>query len=129
MYKNHNLIKTISFSFFILSSFDSHMAHSSIINIFNDNEDNIVLKIIPEPAFDEYTYCWKCIAGLNMGLKHNVSLNIATQAFRGINHFAVRGTTGGFLFNGECRNLSVFKNYEIHFLNDRVGTTCVSKEI
>jgi hypothetical protein len=131
MYTNHKFIKLIVLSSFVISSLYLNMANSGILNVFNDNEDDIKIQVFPEPAVDDdYTYCWKCIAGqCTQCLKHNVSLDIPPQAFRGINAFTVRGTTGGFLFNGECRNLSVLKNYEIHFLNDYIGTSCVSREI
>lgn len=130
MYTNHKFIKIITLSAFVISYLYFNMANSGIINIINDNEDDIELKVIPESGLDEYIYCWKCIAGLKTEcLKHNVSLDISPQSFRGINTFTVRGTTGGFLFNGECRNLSVLKNYEIHFVNDYIGTSCVFREI
>ena len=130
MYNNHKLLKIIALSSFIISFIYFNMAHSSVINVINENEDDIELRIIPEPALNDYTYCWKCIAGLkNECLKHKVSLVIPTPASKTSNFFAVIGTTGGFLFNGSCRNLSVFKNYEIHFLNDYIGTSCVSREI
>jgi hypothetical protein len=130
MYNNHKFIKLVVLSSFVLSSMYLNMANSGIINVINENDDDIKIQVIPEPASNDCTYCWKCIAGqCNQCLKHNVSLSIPTQAFNGLKSFSVRGTTGGFLFNGECRNLNVFKNYEIRFLNDYIGTTCRCREI
>ncbi|OJW53430.1 MAG: hypothetical protein BGO67_01655 [Alphaproteobacteria bacterium 41-28] len=130
MYNNHKYVKLVVLSSFFISSIYLNMANSGIINIINENDDDIKIEVIPEPSLNDCIYCWKCIAGqCNTCLKHSVSLNIPPQAFNGLNSFAVRGTTGGFLFNGECRKLSVFKNYEIRFLNDYLGTTCVCREI
>ena len=104
-------------------------SEAGMLRIINDNRDNIEIRVIPEPASESSTYCWKCIAGMSSrNQKHEVNLAFSSDNFRGNQYFTVLGTTGGFLFNGRCGNLSVFKNYEIHFLESFLGIDCISKE-
>ncbi len=131
------MIKTRnSFKFFTLSvAFGSlvslTIANSSIIKIINENEDNIEINVIPEPGFDADVLCWKCIAGTQTsGYSHEASLIVPPfDPLKETRYFSVVGTTGGFLFKGKCRHLNPSKNYQIYFLNDLIGTSCISKEI
>jgi hypothetical protein len=105
-------------------------SEAGMLRIINDNRDNIEIRIIPEPASECSAYCWKCIAGTySKNQKHEVNLAFSSGDFCGNQYFTVAGTTGGFLFNGRCRNLNVFKNYEIRFLDSFLGIDCISKEI
>lgn len=104
-------------------------AEAGILRVSKQNADPILLQVIPEPISVEASYCWKCLTGpCNIPRKDVAEIVIPSNCIRGKERFAVIGTTGGILFNGKCRNLSVFKNYELTFLNDSIGTSCISRE-
>jgi hypothetical protein len=54
---------------------------------------------------------------------------VPTNAFCGKDFLSVIGTEGRFLANGECRNLSVLKDYEVSFFETSFGLRCESKII
>lgn len=115
---------------FLFSCLSFNAANAGIVTIINENTDPVEVRIIPEPLTEMPAYCMKCLGGTQeCTYKNKVNLIVPDQALCGNTLFAIKGTTGGFLFNGNCRNLSVHKNYMIRFLNDSVGTTCVSQEI
>lgn len=108
-------------------------SQAGLVKIFNDNMDEVAVTIVAEadPRI-EYTKptCWKCLAGLKTPNKpHQTNVVLTSADLCGKKFFNVDGTIGGLLFHGECRHLSVLKNYEIHFLNSAVGTACFSREI
>jgi len=118
------------FSLSLLLSSYMTAAEASKLRVINENNDEIEINVIPEPASMEAPYCWKCLGGAsNVSRENVVNIVIPPEAFNGREYFSVVGTTGGFLFNGKCQNLSVYKNYELHFLNDYVGASCISREI
>ena len=129
MYLNKNTSKFFSLELIIFSLISGNV-DAGIVRVINENADPIILNVIPEPVSEESPYCWKCLTGLCDTPKTNiVDLIIPSECLIGKENFAVIGTTGGFLFNGKCRNLSVLKDYELTFLNDSIGTSCISKEI
>lgn len=105
-------------------------ANAGILKITNHSSNNIKVDVIPEPASECIPYCWKCLEQCSpKNTQHIKKIAIPSDAFKGNKYFAVIGTEGGFLFNGECRNLSVFKNYEISFYETFFNVSCKSKEI
>ena len=112
-------------AFFMTSKVEAGM-----VKIRNNSSNNIRVNIIPEPSAGCLPYCWKCFYGSTKSNEAHVKeLIIPLDAFRGKEYFAVVGTEGGFLFQGECNNLSVYKNYEISFNETTFNVNCVAKEI
>ncbi|MBY0500527.1 MAG: hypothetical protein K2P93_00810 [Alphaproteobacteria bacterium] len=105
-------------------------AKAGLIRITNASSNSIRTHIIREPATQCLPYCWKCFDGsIKAGGKKSADLIVPSDAFNGYEYFAVTGTEGGIFGNGECRNLSVLKNYELSFYETTFGVGCVSKEI
>lgn len=117
----------LSLSLAVASTLCLSNANAGIVRIINTSNSNIKIDMIPEPACEFSSYCWKCLDGcLNPKGKQTAEIILPPCGFE---CFAVIGTEGGFLFNGRCRNLSVAKNYEVTFFNTSFGIGCVSKEI
>ncbi|OJW50234.1 MAG: hypothetical protein BGO67_02590 [Alphaproteobacteria bacterium 41-28] len=105
-------------------------ANAGILKIINHSSNNIKVDVIPEPASECIPYCWKCLEQCSATNAQQIKkIAVPSDALRGNKYFAVTGTEGGFLFNGECRNLSIFKNYEISFYETFFNVSCKSKEI
>lgn len=112
-------------AFFMTSKIEAGM-----VKIRNNSSNNIRVNIIPEPSSTCLPYCWKCFYGTAKSNEPHVKeLIVPLDAFRGKEYFAVEGTEGGFLFQGECKNLSTYKNYEISFNETTFNVNCVAKEI
>jgi len=110
-------------AFFTLSKADA-----GIVKIINNSDDNIKVNVIP--GIEGIAYCWKCFDScLNSCGKSTAEIVVPLKAFGGCEYFSVVDISNGIWGNGKCKNLSVFKNYEVSFSNSRFGTKCVSKEI
>jgi hypothetical protein len=105
-------------------------ASAGVVRIINTSSNSIRTHIIREPATQCSPYCWKCFTGSKKAEgKKSADLIVPSDAFNGYEYFAVTGTEGGIFGNGECRNLSVLKDYELSFYETTFGVGCVSKEI
>ncbi len=125
---NKKKILIVSIMTFTCLSMNS--AKAGLVKLINNAENKVRAEIIPEPSTERSVYCWKCLTGCHKHDNEQIKeIVVPLDAFRGQENFAVVGTEGGFLFNGECRNLSVFKNYEIVFFDTSGGIGCKSKEI
>lgn len=103
--------------------------HASKLKVINENENEIMIKIIPEPALVERAKYSKIIKGVAKPHQKNfTTFEIMPKDIEGKSHFAVAGITDFFL-GDTCRNLSVLKNYEITFQNNILGMTCIAEEI
>lgn len=108
----------------------SHPADAGIVKITNHSSNNIKINVTPEPSAECRPFCWKCFDGcLCSNGRQTKEIIVPLDAFRGGEYFSVIGTEGGFLFQGECRNLSVFKNYEVSFYETPFNVSCKCKEI
>jgi hypothetical protein len=105
-------------------------AQAGIVKIINNASSSIRTSIIREPASQCLPYCEKCLDGKSKtNGKQSAEIVVPLSAFNGYEYFAVNGTEGGIFGNGTCRNLNIFKNYEVSFYNTFMGVGCKSREI
>lgn len=113
----------------LISFIYENNSNASFIKITNNSGNSIEIKVIPEPLSEELPYCWKCLDScLNPSGINSKTIIVPIESLKKREEFAINGTQGGFLFNGTCRNLSVYKNYEITFIENIFGISCVSRE-
>ena len=111
-------------------AFVSQAVEAGRVKITNHSHHKVRINVIPEPLSERLPYCWKCFDNcLNTHGQQVKEIIVPLDAFRGEEYFGVVGTEGGFLSQGECRNLSVFKNYEVIFEETSLNVSCKCKEI
>lgn len=126
----HNTKKVILLSTTLSALLTTANADAGILRVINHSSNNIQVNIIPEPSYKCFPYCWKCLdKSSSLSGQSIKEIIVPLDAFKGNEYFAVEGTEGGFIFTGECRNLNVFKNYEISFYENSLNVSCKSKEI
>ena len=126
----HNTKKVILVSTTLAAVLAAPNADAGVVKIINHSSNNIRVNIIPEPSSKCLPYCWKCLdKSSSVSGKQMREITVPLDAFKGKEYFAVEGTEGGFLFTGECKNLSVSKNYEISFYETSLNVRCQAKEI
>lgn len=114
----------------LVAFFTISEANAGIVKMINHSCNRVEVDVIPEPSSVCSSYCWKCLGGsLDSNNQRTKEIIIPLGAFKENEAFSVVGTEGGFLGNGECRNLSVLKNYEISFFETPFGLRCESKII
>lgn len=105
-------------------------AEAGIVKITNHSSNNIRTNVVPEPSPLCFPYCTKCIEKCSSPTgQQTKEIIVPLNDFGGQEYFSLIGTEGGFLFMGECRNLSVFKNYEVSFYETFFNVRCEVKEI
>jgi len=113
----------------ICGCFHSYEASAGYIRVNNEKPTEIQIKIIPEPALTEESTLSKGIKGkAHPTQKNYADFYISPEHIKNKSHYAVAGATNLFL-GDKCRNLSVLKHYEVSFLDDPVGTTCIAEEL
>ncbi|OJW52643.1 MAG: hypothetical protein BGO67_09240 [Alphaproteobacteria bacterium 41-28] len=121
--KNLFLLSLAGAAFFTLSE-----ANAGVVKIINNSDDNIMVNVIP--GVEGIPYCWKCFDScLNSCGKSTAKIVVPVAAFGGCEYFSVIDISNGILGSGKCKNLSVFKNYEVSFYSTTFGTNCAIKEI
>ena len=121
--KNLFLSSVALVAFFTLSKADA-----GIVKIINHSDDNIKVNVIP--GVEGIPYCWKCFDScLNSCGKSTAEIVVPLKAFCGCEYFSVVDISNGILGSGKCKNLSVFKNYEVCFSTTIFGTRCTAKEL
>ena len=106
----------------------THTAEAGTVRVINQSGDNIKVNIVP--GVEGVPYCWKCFDScLDACGKSTAELLVPVEAFGKCTSFSVVDTEDGIWGNGKCKNLNVFKNYEVVFSNTSLGTKCISKEI
>lgn len=143
-------------TFLCISPLIGYASEAGRIKVINNNTLPLVMEIVPEldsrgallckkeDSFPliflpgrsseceetEAPVCQKDIVGICDSTQENSGDFIVTsELLHGHQHFAVNGRSGSIVSGGSCRNLDVSKNYRISFLNDDVGTTCISEEV
>lgn len=98
------------------------------VEIVNTSEDAINMNVIP--AAEGIPYCWRCFDSRfqTCGMQ-TATIIVPLDAFGGYEYFSVVDAEGGFMASGKCKNLSVFKNYQVTFSDTSFGTKCESREI
>jgi hypothetical protein len=112
--------------FFVSFVFLVHPAAASRIEVVNENETPIKVKIQAEGNnFEEKitTYAQE-IPG-----EYYFSFWVVASELKGKPYYSIKGYTSAFMPGGKCNHLSVEKNYRVTFLNDALGTTCIAEEI
>lgn len=102
-------------------------ADAGIVKIINRSDDNIKVYVIP--GVEGVPYCWKCFGSCLTCEKSSAEIVVPLKAFCDCAHFSVVEISNGILGSGKCKNLSVFKNYEVSFSETTLGTACITKEI
>jgi hypothetical protein len=114
----------------VAAFFTINKANAGTVKITNHSSNNIRINVVPEPSSRCLPYCWKCFQKCYSSTDQQTKeIVVPLNAFGGKEYFSVVGTEGGFLFEGECRNLSVFKNYEVSFYETFFNVRCEVKEI
>ncbi len=153
---DHKICKILTGAVALSSVIAFENLEASNIKVVNQNTLPLVMEIAPELDSQEVVLCRKddifpltvlptvlpgcesndapvCqtnIASICNRLQSNTAeFIISPEHLHGHQHFSVTGNSGGIFSGGSCRNLSTAKNYQITFLNDDIGTTCISEEI
>ncbi len=119
-------------SLVIVSAFYIYPCQSQagMVKIINNASHSIRTNIIREPFTQCLPYCEKCLDGQSKtNGKQSANIVVPLSAFNGYEYFAVNGTEGGIFGNGTCRNLNIYKNYELSFYDTFLGVGCKSREI
>jgi hypothetical protein len=103
-------------------------AEAGMVRIINNSD--VAIKVNITPGTEGFPYCWKCLdSRLRSCGKQTAEIVVPVDALKGREHFSVIDIEDGFLASGKCKNLSVFKNYEVLFSDTTFGTSCKSREI
>lgn len=95
-------------------------ANASTINVVNENEKPIQIKI--EAEGDSNAYSKRTISA-----SRKSTFEVDAKQLNDKSHFSIKGDTSAFTSGGKCENLSVTENYTVTFQNDTVGTTCIAE--
>lgn len=115
---------------FALTLLSLNEGNASTLKINNHSQNNVEVKLTPEPAETCKDVCWSCLGGTvesNSSMVRTITLS--PEKLQTGQRFAVRGTEGGFMTTGECRNLNVQNNYEISFFETDLGIRCECKSL
>lgn len=124
-------VKILFLIFFSLVFFLTKHGEAGVVKLINASTNNIRIEVASEncDVMSPY-YCWKCLEGCDGPLAQHVKeILVPENAFNGEEYFQIVGTDGGLLFNGTCKGLSVFKNYEVYFMDSSFNVNCKSREI
>lgn len=105
----------------VLFLFPGGMALAGKVEVVNENEKELKVKIQAEGAAASYTQ--HIPAGVHS------SFTVEKEQLKGKSHYSIKGDTNPFTPGGRCKDLDVDKNYKITFKNDALGTTCLADEI
>jgi hypothetical protein len=107
-----------AFSSLILSS----VSYAGKIDVVNENHKALDIKI--EAEGDS-----KAVSKQQVSADHKSSFEVTSAQLNGKSYFSIKGDTSAFTPGGKCDHLSVDKDYKVTFLNDKMGTSCISEEI
>ena len=124
-------VKTLILLFLALVFFLCKHSDAGVLRLINASTNNVKLDVVSESCdATSLYYCWKCLEGYDSTRAQNVKeILVPVDAFGGNKYFEIVGTDGGLLFNGTCKGLSVFKNYEVSFTDSLLNVKCKAKEI
>ena len=99
---------------------------ASRLDIVNENKKELTVKVRAdgdETTEKLTTHIKKIPAELPS------TLVISKSDINNKTYFSIKGDTSPFTQGGKCDYLNVEKNYQVTFLNDTAGTTCIAEEI
>lgn len=125
---NNKMSKTFILSLLLVSLVSVNKTEAGKIKIINDSDLAIMVDVISDPEW--VPYCKTCFdSRLEVCGKQNVEISVPLDAFGGCSSFAITDMVDGFLGSGKCKNLNVYKNYEVIFSDTLLGTKCSCKQI
>ena len=127
--KNYKKTSQVFFLSLAITSFANGIkAEAGTVRIINNSD--VAIKVNITPGTEGVPYCWKCLdSRLHTCGKHSADIVVPLDAFKGREDFSVIDIEDGILASEKCKNLSVFKDYEVLFSNTTFGTSCKSREI
>ena len=128
--KNYKKTTQVFFLALAVASFArGTQAEAGMVRIINNCDVAIKVNITPGNTEGD-PYCWKCLdSRLRSCGKQTANIVVPVDAFTGREYFSVIDIADGIFTSGKCKNLSVFKNYEVLFSDTTFGTSCKSREI
>ena len=110
----------------LASLLNGNVAEAGTVKIINNSDLNIMVDVISDPEW--IPYCKTCFESrLQVCGKQTAEIIVPLDAFGGCSSFAMVDMVDGFMGSGKCKNLNVYKNYEITFSNTLLGTRCSCK--
>jgi len=100
----------------------SSVSYAGTVNVVNENNKTIDIKIEAEGDSN-------AVSKRQISADRESSFEVTTDQLNGKSYYSIKGDTSAFTPGGKCDHLSVDKNYNVTFLNDKMGTTCLSEEI
>lgn len=120
--------KAFLLSLVLASSGNSQKAEAGIVTITNYSQSELNINVIAPP--NGAPYCKKCLgSSLEMCGNETAKIVVPLDALCGGEYFSVLDITNGFMGGSKCRNLSVYKNYDVSFYETTLGTRCHCAEI
>src|SRR5690606_4554843 len=92
------------------------------INVLNENNKELSIKI--EAVGDSAAFFKQEIPADKIS-----SFIINASQLNGKSHFTIKGDTNPFTPGDKCQNLSVNKDYNLTFTDEKMGTTCIAEEV
>lgn len=124
--KNISKISLLSFTLMSLGS--ENKTEAGIVKIINTSEVPTKINILSAP--NESPSCAKCLGSpLQMCGQEATTIVVSLDTLNAGEYVSIIDVSNGFMGGGKCKNLNVFKNYEVSFFDTTLGTRCQYKEM